>query len=633
MAKRSRKKKAVESSVSTAGFNFKASLSGVWVALLLAVVAFLAYWPSLKSDLVYDAHAEIIDEGFVLSLANLPAVLSLKVLGMNLILGARPGQLLYLMLNAAVWGREPFGYHLSSNLLHAANVALLFVLLRRLIATEMTGLAKSGILKVQLALAAVVLIFALHPIAVESVSEVSYSSSLLVTFFTLLALLAATAFRPDHFRIAMLAGSVGTLCAFASVTCKESGLATALLLIVYWFLFRRRETKLPWILFLSAGMVVTAAFLAARFLWVPPSLSQIHINYLGGSFSQVFLIQPRLWTVMTGKLFWPVQFSADYTWEDMGAPSTPFALVILIVVVLLQVWLACRSRIGALGVAIYWLGLATVSNFIPLYRPLADRFYYMPLAGVTMQLLALLLMILGSSRGFWMAVASCFVALLPLTVLTMMREGVFASEYALWKDTLQVSPRSWIAHANYGDALSQKGDADGGIRQIQEALKIAPTYVRAHYNLGVALFQKGQADEASAEYQKALDLNPNHTESRNNLGLILLQKGQVDKAIGQFQKVLEINPGNAEAHNNYGLALVQKERVDDAIVQYQKALDINPSFAEAHNNLGVVLFPRGKEKEALAHFQEAVRLKPDLKNAQDNLAEVKDMMRQKKDGK
>ena len=99
------------------------------------------------------------------------------------------------MLIAAVSGKHPFGYHLCSNLLHAANVALLFVLLQRLIATEITGLTRSGVLKAQLAMAVVTLIFALHPIAVESVAEISYSSGLLVTFFTLLALLAAMAFH------------------------------------------------------------------------------------------------------------------------------------------------------------------------------------------------------------------------------------------------------------------------------------------------------------------------------------------------------------------------------------------------------------------------------------------------------
>src|SRR5208282_1777855 len=98
---------------------FQTLLSGVWAPPLLAVVAFLVYWPSLQSDFVYDARTEILEEGFITSLSNLPAVLSLKVLGMHLMLGSRPGQLLYLMLNAAVWGKQPWGYHLTSNLLHA----------------------------------------------------------------------------------------------------------------------------------------------------------------------------------------------------------------------------------------------------------------------------------------------------------------------------------------------------------------------------------------------------------------------------------------------------------------------------------------------------------------------------------
>lgn len=295
MAKRSKRRKPIQENASPVASASKESLLRsifrvpfwvIWVPLLLAVVTFLVYWPSLKSDFVYDARLEI-DEGFVTSLSNLPAVLSLKVMSMNLMLADRPGQLLYMMLIAAVCGKEPFGYHLCSNLLHAVNVALLFVLLLRLTKSETTSLPRTGALKVQLAVAAVTLIFALHPIAVEPVSAICYSSDLLVTFFTLLALIAASVFRPENFRAAMIAGAIGALCAFAAVACKESGLAAVLLLIVYWFLFRRGEGKAPWFMFLSAATALTAIFLAARFLFSPPD--QDHLGYLGGSFSQVFL--------------------------------------------------------------------------------------------------------------------------------------------------------------------------------------------------------------------------------------------------------------------------------------------------------------------------------------------------------
>jgi len=673
MAKRSQKKNTIQrhdlpmaSAASTCHPKsiFEAPYLDVWVPLLLAAVTFLVYWPSLKSDFVYDARTEILKEGFITSISNLPAILSLKVLGMNLLLGDRPGQLLYLMLNAAIWGKEPWGYHLSSNLLHAANVALLFVLLRRLIGTEVTGLRKSSVLKAQLAAATATLIFALHPIAVEPVAAVNYSSDLLVTFFTLLALLAATAFRSDNFRGAILAGGTGTFCALAAVTCKESGVAAALLLIVYWFLFRHREVKGPWLLFLGTAAVVTAAFLAARFLFALPN--RIPLDYLGGSFSQVFLIEPRLWVFMMGHLFWPVQLSADYTLENMRGLSTPLAMVVLAIVILSQAWLACNSRIGALGVAVYWLGLATVSNFIPLYRILADRYYYLPLTGITMQLLALFLMALKSRPGFFLAVATFLVAILPLIFLTLTREEVFADDFSLWNDTVRVSPLSSLAHNNLGWEFFQKGQVDEAMVHYQKAMELNPNYDKAHinagnallkkgrvdealdeyqkamatdlnydqsdqapetklrfaevhYNLGNTLLQNGQVDEAIVQLQKALEINPDYADARNNLGNALLQKGQVDEAIAQFQKALEINPTLALSHNNLGNAFFQKGWVDEAIAQFQKALEINPNLAQVHNNMGDALLKKGQVNEAIAQFQEALKINPNYVHARSSL--------------
>ena len=110
----------------------------------------------------------------------------------------------------------------------------------------------------------------------------------------------------------------------------------------------------------------------------------------------------------------------------------------------------------------------TVSNFIPLNRPLADRFYYLPLLGVAMQLLALFLMTLKSRKGFWMAVAPLLAAILPLTLFTLTREEVFASEISLWSATLQVSPFSSLAHNDLGAALLQKGQVDEAMDPISK---------------------------------------------------------------------------------------------------------------------------------------------------------------------
>jgi len=600
--------------------NVQTFLWRIGLPLLLAALTFLAYAPSLKSGFVYDARIEILQEGFITSLANLPAVLSLKVLGMNIILGRRPGQLLFMMLNGAVWGKAPWGFHLASNFLHAANVGFLFVVLRRLLAAERIGQAGKGLLKAQLAAVAIILIFALHPLAVEPVAAVNYSSDLLVTFFTLLALLAATAFRPESMRNALLMGGLGTLSAFAAVTCKESGLAAALLLIVYWFLFRRNEAKAPWLWFLGAATVVTVIFLAIRFLFAPPGA--LPPDYLGGSFFQVPLAQSQLWVFMLGKLFWPVDLSADYTPEDWNAISLPFALAVLVVVVLGQVWLAARSRIGALGVAVYWLGLVTVSNFVPLYRIVADRFYYLPLAGAALQLVALLLLTLKSNRGFWAAMIPCLIALVPLTMLTLTRQAVFASDFSLWSDTVRVSPSSSVAHNNLGEAFLKKGRADDAIAEEQKALAMCDNYSEAHNNLGDALLRKGQLDAAIAQDQKAVQINPDYVDAHNNLGWALAQKGRIDDAMVQYQEALKLNPNCAEAFANLGIALFNRGQVDAAVADYRKALELDPNLAEARNNLGNALIQGGQLDAATTEYRKALDINPDFAEARYGLGNV-----------
>jgi len=601
MAKRPKRKKALperstvqRGTSNVAGVSpasiYSAVLSSIWVPLLLGLITFLVYWPSLKADFIYDARIEILEEGFIPHLSNLPDVLSLKVLGMNLLLGDRPGQLLYLMLNAALWGKAPWGYHFCSNLLHAANVSLLLVLLRRL-AIEKAGLMGNDALKAQLAAVGVTLLFALHPIAVEPVSGINYSSDLLVTFFTLLALLSAISFRPDNFRVALLTGSAGALCAFAAVTCKESGVAVAPLLIVYWFLFRRGEPKRPWLIFLGTATAFTAMFLVARFQLAPPYPTRM--TYLGGSFFQVLLVQPRLWIFMMGKLCWPTPLSADYTLENLDGIAAPMAWIILIVVLLLQGWLSTKSRIGALGVAVYWLGLATVSNFMPLYRIMADRFYYLPLAGVAMQLLALLLLTLRARIGFWLAMTALALAIISLVPLTFARQAVFANDLSLWGDTIQVSPLSSTAHAGLGSALLRMQRLDKAMVQYQRALEITPDSAIAHDDLGIILFQKGRMVEGTAQFQLALESNPLYAPAHSNLGNAFLQKGQVDEAMIEYKKALEIDPNLAQTHYNLGSALLQKKQPTEAITQFQDALRLDPANSDAQKCLALA--------QALAH--------------------------------
>jgi Flp pilus assembly protein TadD len=685
MAKKSPHQASLPPQGETSIFDRKGAIFlGAWSPLLLFVITFLVYAPSLHSDLVADAHKEIIDEGFITSLSNLPAVLSLKVLSMHLMLSDRPGEMLYLMLNAALWGTKPFGYHLSSILLHSLNAALLLILLRRLVSAETETSALDSV-KVQLALAVPALIFALHPIATESVAEVSFSSSLLIATFTLLGLITATAFDANRRKASLFAGTVGTLCAFGAVLTKESGIAVAFLLSAYWVLFCRHEKRGPWFLFLAAAYTVTGA-VAAAILFFAVS-GQMHLEHLGGSLGQVFLIQPRLWVFMMGQTLWPTHLVADYTLVDLNLPSTPVALGILAVVISLQSWLACRSKIGALGVATWWFGLATVSNFFPLLWFLADRFYYLPLAGAGMQLAAILLLLVRSNGSYGLVMGASLAAIPFLVCLTLTREAVFANENSLWADTLQKSPHSYMAryhrgvaliqqgrlgdaaaefeqaatddwnsntwvcrglvaqclgrpdqaisqfrhalainpnnseaHSDLGTSLCQVGAFEEGMEQFREALAIDPHDDSAHTNMGMALIQEGRDEPAIEQFRMALQIDPKSVQAHLELGDLLARHGQLDLAAQELLSVLQIRPNQVEASTNLGVLYLDQGRLDDALFRFNEALKISPNSSEIHNDLGIALAQKGKTTAAIAQFREALRLNPNFDGAQTNLA-------------
>lgn len=591
--------------------HFRWTLIGL--PLLLAAVAFVLYAPSLGAGFVYDGEKEILKEGFVTSPANLPVVFSTKVFAQNITLADRPGALLYLMLNAALWGRNPWGYHLAGNLLHAACAALLFALMRRLVTAEMPGAESRDSVRVLTALVIATLIFAVHPITVEPVSAINYSYDPLVTFFTVTGLLAATFFRPGGGAVSIGWGVLGVVCCFASVACKESGIATSLLLVLYWGLFRQGERRAAWFWFLGAGVAGAMLYLSVRFSAAPQDPNPP--KYLGGSLGQMLLIQPRVWVFMMGKLLVPTHLSADYTLENMEGITLAPALVVLAVVVLDQGWLARKSRLGALGVATYWLGLAAVSNFTPLYRFDADRFYYLPLAGVAVQIAAVLLLLLPLRTGFWLAVAPLALAIVPFAWLNLERQKVFLDDFSLWQDTLQVSPQSWTAHTDYGVDLAKRKRYDEAVAQYRKVLSHEPNNADLLNNLANSLSCIGNLTEAQHDYTEAIRLDPAYADPHNGLGNLLVRIGEGAKAEKEYAEAIRLNPNKAEPYNGLGNALAFRGDLVDAAAEYRVALKIEPDYPEAHNGVANALLHQNQLAEALAQATEAVRLRPDYADA------------------
>lgn len=487
----------------------------VFPALLAAVAAFVLYLPSLGSEFVYDAEAQVLIDGYIHDPSHMAEVVTLRVLGKDVLDASRPAHLLSLMFDSLLWGKHPAGYHFTSILLHALNTGMLCLLALLLIPREAGVMARPAAV-----LAA--LFFAVHPVNVEAVAEVSYREDLLAAGFLLMALLAAHGFAGSRGwrAVAWAAGAVFAV--LLACAAKETGVAGAFLLAAYGVFFCRngRDVRSPCLgrrfaFLVAAAAMVTVGFYLARFgLQARDSLifSQSPPR-IGGSVAELLAIQSRLWAFLIRNIVWPVGLSADYTPHNVAWISLPVALGVLTVVVAGQIWLARKSRLAAFGALIFWLGLAPVSNFVPLFRPLADRFLYLPMMGVAFMLAGGLTLVAPRTNWRKFAMGALAFTLIPLAVLNVRRQAVFASSVALWRDTANVSPFSDTAANNLGYALLDTGDFEAALASFQRAWNLTGGQ-KADAAAGAAIVLEKLGDAAGAEraLREAVKLDPRYAE-------------------------------------------------------------------------------------------------------------------------
>jgi len=513
------------------------------------------------------------------------------------------------MADCQIYGLWAGGHHLTNVALHAAVAALLFLVLR-----DMTGKMWRS--------AFVAAVFAIHPLRVESVAWIAERKDVLSGVFFMLTLWAYAQYvrRPSRGRY------VGMTLLYGLGLLSKNTLVTlpfVLLLLDYWPLqrfkvqgsgFRVRSLvveKIPLFLLSIGSCVVTAL--------VPEKITdgyQLPIWLRVGNALVAYVTYLR-------QMMFPAGLANPYPYSPDGVPFWPAALAFVLLVAISAGVFVCRNQrpfllmgwLWYLGVMVPMIGIVQIS-----YYAHADRYTYLPEIGLA---------IAGTwAVAEWSAawkfrravLGGLMVAIVgALAVCAAIQTSYWKSSEPLWNHTLAVTSNNSFAHNNLAVALLQKGDVDGAIVHLREAVAIWPDYAQAQNNLGNALLQKGRLDEAIARYQKALAIQPDNIEVQNNLGIAFFQKGLVDEAVAQYQQALAIEPDFAEAHNNLGNALYQKGRVDEAIIQFQKALAGKPDIADAHNNLGAALLQKGRVDEAIAQCQKALALQPGHAAARVNL--------------
>jgi Tfp pilus assembly protein PilF len=524
-------------------------------------------------------------------------------------------------LDCQVFGLNPAGPHMVNVLLHAASAMLLFLML-----ANITGMLWRSLM--------VAALFALHPINVESVAWIAERKNVLSMLFFLLALAAYGwyARRPEVRRYLL----VTVLYALGLMTKPQViTFPFALLLLDYWPLQRIAADDAP------AGERSILSLLWEKIPWFALSAASALITMKAQSPARheelplwEHLANAALaYAKYVGKTFWPVNLAPLYPHPggSVGIPAAALsALGILAVTVLVVIFRKRRYLFVGwfwfLGTMVPMIGLVQVG-----VQSMADRYAYIPLLGIfvivcwgvpdLLQSWHLPRASAETRLASSQSVASpSVVAVLSAVVLlglgfTLHRQVSFWTDnLTLWRHTLDITERNFIAEDNVGTALLVKGRTDEAIQYFRRAQAVRPADPVSALNIASYEQQHGNYQPALEGYQRVLQLTTSPglvALAHANRGYVWYELKQYDRAQQDFEAALKQQPQNAAAYQGLGLVAQRSGDWVEAAQNIERAIEIQPT-PMAYRLLAQVLESAGKKDAADAARAQAERMTSDL---------------------
>lgn len=537
-----------------------------------------------------------------------------------------------LALDHAVWGLEPFGFHLTNVVLHALNALLVMLLALRLQQRRGRGNARS-----RWAIAALsALLFAMHPLRVESVAWITERRDVLSCLFLLLTVLAyERATLPGARRARWLA--LGLVLFALSLFSKAWGITLPALLLVLdlWVLDRRRgPSPAPW-----------SRLLLEKLLFVPFALAAAWLAASAQSHAEAVVdlgrhgITARAAQAAYGLAFyplrslWPSDLSPLYALtRDVHLGRPLFALCFAAVLLLTGLLAGLRRRAPAALAA--WLCFAiAVSPVLGLLQSgvqlVADRYSYIACIPLTLWLAAAAVRVFEGSRAR-NAVGAALAALVlaALGGATHAQTAVWRDSHSVWARVTEIEPESYIGNWMLGVNLHERGEFEQAIAHYRTAMRVNEAArtdegtrdVGLRFRVALAQIDLGRLRAAESTLAGVLELRPDHLPALQALRSLLEADGRTQAAEGLLQQAARRAPDAVEVRLELSDFLLDTNRFEDALSVAEQLARTHPDDASVAARVGLTLLYLGRFALAERSLRRALELAPEHVTARNNLA-------------
>ena len=566
----------------------------IYTYLILFISCLLVYFNSFNNELIYNWD----DAGYILKNPYIDSLSwqNIKDIFSNFYFSNY--QPLTLIIYAVIFkfvGTKVFLYHFVQFIFHVLNTFLVYKFISLLQEKKWISIG-------------VALLFAVHPMHVESVAWISEMKDVLYTFFFLLALITYHFYvnKPDK----KTKWYLWTIFLFIlSLLSKPSAVIFSVVLLamdLYYERLWRWKTwieKLPFFLLSLAFGIITILAQEEAIQELGPVLKGYERALI-----VIYSYMLYLW-----KFFLPINLSAAYPYpiKDGGVlPTEYFIIPIAFIALCIIVYLLRKNKKFIWGILFFTINLLMVIQIIPVGGMIAsERYTYIPYIGLSFSALTLMGKYIKNIKLNYIILG---IVVVIFTFLAHQRTYYWRNGDVLFSDVLEKYPRYAYGYNNRGflywdhyaidiykdNPQMKEKYVEKALQDFTNAISLDYTYAEPFLNRGILYYNTGRPEQALADFNRFLELKPDNPDGLLNRANTLSTLGKFNEAIPDYNKYLTKND-DPKAYMWRGVAYFNIQNYDSAIIDFNKSIEIDPDYYEPYYWLGVIYYNQQNYNDAL----------------------------------
>jgi len=561
-----------------------------WYIIVILIITTIVFSNAITNDFVnWDDDAYIHENPYIKEL-NIESVI--RIFKEPYFGNYHPLTTLTYAIEYHYFELNPTVYHFTNILIHLINVLFVFLFIK--------------LLHKNINIAAITaLLFAIHPLHVESVSWISERKDVLFAMFFLLSLINYVKYFKDKTKWNFLLLSL--ICFICSLLSKPTAIVLpGVLFLLQWYFSKKMLLKD--LLYIIPFFILSFVFGLIALAGQEEVLFLEHIKSSFTLFERFLMICYAVYFYVSRFLV-PFNLSALHPYPNaITGLSFEYYLAPFVIICLIVIYFFIKKelkRVYVFGMGFFIVGILLFIQFLPFGNAIvSERYTYVPYIGLSF--------IFAYVTETYLHVSTKKIFLIGyilfISITTYTYNKVWQNSETLWSNVISKYPQSALAYNSRATYYFEKDNIKKALSDIDKSILLKPDYDMAYYNKGNILKQLDKLEEAILYYDKAILLNNKYIEALINRGLVNSLMGNYNDAIDDYLRALEINPNHFECMENLGGVYFDIKDYINALKYFEKVMELYPNYGKGYTNRGTTKYMLNDTEGACRDWEHAVNL-------------------------